>query len=202
MVMTNNNLELLNKLKANQKVAANKLAVATAELDQIDKDITAVIRTIELHSNDIPNRDRSAVTISTDQYLAEDFRGLSQTKAVEKLAKEKGGVFKVTDVKLMLIGAGLTDSKKPYAVASSLLQRNSSLFERVGKGSYRLLDQSSPDRAEEEEEQQRDAASEAEDQQLDAASEAEDQPSDAEQDGEDQQLDFKPGEGEVLPPGH
>ena len=202
MVMTDNNLELLNKLKANQKIAADKLAVATAELALIDKDITAVERTIELHSNDNVNIDRSAVASSTDQYPAGDFRGLSQTKAVEKLAKEKNGVFKVTDVKRMLIEAGLTDSKKPYAVASSLLQRNSSLFERVGKGSYRLLDHSSPDRAEEEEDQQRDAVPEAEGHQLDAVPEEEDQPSDAVQDGEDQQLDFMPEEGEVLPPDH
>ena len=189
--MTDNNLELLNKLKTNRKVAADKLAVAAAELALIDKDITAVERTIELQSNGDVNKDRSAVASSTDQYLAEDFRGLSQTKAVEKLAKEKNGVFKVTDVKRMLVEAGLTDSKKPYAVASSLLQRNSSLFERVAKGSYRLLDPSSPDRAEEDEEQRRDAAPEAAG-----------QPSDAVQDGEDQQLDFMAEEGEVLPPDH
>ena len=125
-------LDLLSQLRAKRKIAADGLAA-------IDEDIRAVERSLELQQSFQMDDQSQTESVRNLQYPVGDFLGKSQVQAIVTLAERNNGEVKVADAKRLLVETGLTKSKKPYSIATSLIMRRPDLFERTAPGIYRLV---------------------------------------------------------------
>jgi hypothetical protein len=68
------------------------------------------------------------------------FRGLTQAQALEKIAKNNGGRFKMKDAKRLLLDAGLIKTaKNANNILYNVIHREEEKFRRVSPGEYELV---------------------------------------------------------------
>lgn len=75
-----------------------------------------------------------------DSTIVPGFRGLTQAQALEKIAKNNGGRFKMKEAKRILLGAGLIKTaKNANNILYNVIQREEGKFKRVAPGEYELV---------------------------------------------------------------
>ncbi len=124
-----NKYEELEQIKKELTEEAEKLR---AQLKQIEARAVAVALAIEVWKSKGPKA-------AADPYLRE-FKGLTQVKALVKIAKDNGNNrFRLIDAKKILVDAGLVKSKKNASTILFTAIHRSDKFKRVAPGEYELL---------------------------------------------------------------
>jgi hypothetical protein len=68
------------------------------------------------------------------------FRGLTQAQALEKIAKNGNGRFRIKDAKRILLDAGLIKTaKNANNIIYNVIQREEGKFRRISPGEYELV---------------------------------------------------------------
>ena len=121
----NENKQVLDSLRKKQK--------------QLQDDLKHIEAVIKLYETEKSGEDDS---VSTLVPLA-SLKGLTQIKALVKIARASGGKFRISDARALLIRAGLINSPKGNEnnILFNAIAR-SEKFKRVGYGEYELIENS------------------------------------------------------------
>ena len=108
---------------------------AETRLQQIGDEISAVEQTIDIYRR----RGSKLPAEPLPNVNAGEFRGLSQLDALILIANKHGGRFKVSPARKLMVEAGLFKNPDNASGAIHTVIQRSDRFERVKKGTYRLI---------------------------------------------------------------
>jgi hypothetical protein len=126
---------------------------AFAELEELRKRLQAKMEALQEEFQEVKNQHQSVTTTlnllgyKTGINLAPaegaavitGFNGLTQAQALERIAKNNGGRFKMKDAKRILVDAGLIKTaKNANNILYNVIQREEGKFRRVSPGEYEL----------------------------------------------------------------
>jgi len=119
----NENKQVLESLRKKQK--------------QLQDDLRHIEAVIRLYEAEKAGEGESVPTLVPLQSL----RGLTQIKALVKIARASGGKFRISDARALLVKAGLINSPKGNEnnILFNAIAR-SEKFKRVGYGEYELIE--------------------------------------------------------------
>ncbi len=140
----------LEELRRNIAMLEQALVVAEEALS--DAPLVPQVSHSEAHPSSVPTRltlwqadpappaNVTPLPLLSPSGWRQKLRGLTQIEALERIARENGGILKTADAKPILMAAGLTRGK-PRNIGSHIYHMllNSENFERIGKGTFRLL---------------------------------------------------------------
>lgn len=128
------------------------------ELDELRQKLQAKLDSLEVEIKDVKSKYQSVVTTlellgrrvkvdlsATNPTEHSGLSGLTQSQALERIAKNNGGRFKVREAKRILLGAGLIKTaKNANNIIFNVIQREDGKFVRVAPGEYELMKEDRP----------------------------------------------------------
>jgi len=118
-----------------QKLQA-KMQALQEEFQQTKNKYQSVITTLNL----LGYKTGIDLTPAEGVAVISGFKGLTQAQALERIAKNNGGRFKMKDAKRILLDAGLIrTAKNANNILYNVIQREEGKFRRVAPGEYELV---------------------------------------------------------------
>jgi hypothetical protein len=117
-----------------------KLDALYKQVERTKRDYESVVNTLQLLGyKQIVGPTLS--TIGVFQAVGDTgYKGLTQAQALEKIARENGGRFRMKDAKRILVAAGLIKTaKNANNILHNVVQREEGKFRRVAPGEYELV---------------------------------------------------------------
>jgi hypothetical protein len=127
---------------------------AYQELEELKQRLQAKMETLQVEFQDAKLKYQSVVTtlellgyktglnLSSENTVADisGFKGLTQFQALQRIARNNNGRFKLKDAKRILLGAGLIKTaKNANNIIYNVIQREEGKFKRVAPGEYELV---------------------------------------------------------------
>lgn len=122
-------IQYLTNVKRSLLAQREKLLLPLRELD---KDIERISEALAVVLRNEPVQENAL------GFPIKKLKGLTQTQAVIEIAKYNGGIVKTAEAKPILIGAGIMRHTKNSSRMIQGVIARSELFDRIGRGEYRL----------------------------------------------------------------
>ena len=136
--MDNNKPSHLDLMELKQSLQ-EKLDALYKQVERTKRDYESVVNTLQL----LGYKQVADLTLNNATLLhldATGYKGLTQAQALEKIARENGGRFRMKDAKRILVAAGLIKTpKNANNILHNVVQREEGKFRRVAPGEYELV---------------------------------------------------------------
>ena len=119
-----------------EREARSLLEKLEAQQRKTQQEIEAVILTLQLCTK---QKQIDVLSVAPPMLIRKDLFGTSCREALIKLAKENGGIVKISEVKPILLAAGvLKKTKNTWGAIYTTLSRNGQFEKTDGGGEFRL----------------------------------------------------------------
>ncbi len=119
----------------------DKLDALYKLVERTKRDYESVINTLQLLGyKQVADFTTTSTETTFHVVETERYKGLTQAQALERIAKENGGRFKMKDAKRILVAAGLIKTaKNANNILHNVVQREEGKFRRIAPGEYELV---------------------------------------------------------------
>jgi len=131
-----NNKQAFQELEELKQRLQAKMESLQQELQDTKLKYQSVLTTLELLGY------KTGLNLSSESTIADisGFKGLTQFQALQRIARNNNGRFRLKDAKRILLGAGLIKTaKNANNIIYNVIQREEGKFKRVAPGEYELV---------------------------------------------------------------